>query len=155
MKHEGHKRKYTGEPYMVHLEAVADLVRSVGAHEKVIAAAYLHDTLEDTKTTYGELINHFGVGVATLVYELTDAHPSGAGHGNRAERKRKERDRLAKASAAAHTLKLADLIDNTKSIVERDPRFAKVYLREKADLLKVLTKGDKKLMAKAKEVTRT
>src|SRR5262245_51957103 len=120
MKHAGHKRKYTGEPYFNHLEAVAELVRGTGAPDKVIAAAYLHDTLEDTDTTFGELINHFGIAVATLVYEMTNAYPSRTGI-NRAERKRKECARLAKCSPATHTIKLADIIDNTHSIVERDP----------------------------------
>jgi (p)ppGpp synthase/HD superfamily hydrolase len=155
MKHCGQKRKYTYEPYTVHLDAVADLVAKAGASDVLVAAAYLHDTLEDTETTLGELEREFGGDIASLVLELTDVYVSGAGHGNRATRKAKEAFRLATVSPAAQTIKLADLIDNTKSIVERDPNFAKVYLREKAELLKVLTKGDRRLRAKAKEVTRT
>jgi hypothetical protein len=82
---------------------------------------------------------------------LTDVFISGAGYGNRAERKVREKDRLAKISADAQTIKVADLIDNTKSIVERDPGFAKVYLKEKAAVLAVMTKADPRLLAKAKE----
>jgi hypothetical protein len=57
------------------------------------------------------------------------------------------------SSSRAQTIKLADLIDNTKTIVARDPKFAKVYLREKIALLHVLTKGDPTLMKIAVEQT--
>ena len=46
-------------------------------------------------------------------------------------------------------MKLADLISNTRSIVEHDPNFAKIYMAEKALLLKVLVRGNKELFAKA------
>jgi hypothetical protein len=71
--------------------------------------------------------------------------------GNRAARKAIDLAHTAKASPAAKTIKLADLIDNTRSIVERDPDFAKVYLQEKARLLEVLQEGDPTLMAMARE----
>jgi hypothetical protein len=58
---------------------------------------------------------------------------------------------LAVASPEAQTIKLADLIDNTSSIVERDPDFARVYLYEQAELMKVLTKGNPFLYAVAKK----
>lgn len=58
---------------------------------------------------------------------------------------------LGKASPAAKTIKLADLIDNTRSIVERDPKFAQIYLAEKALLLEVLREGDATLWAMAAE----
>jgi (p)ppGpp synthase/HD superfamily hydrolase len=149
-KHAGQSRKYSDEPYMVHLLAVAELVSSIGASDKVVAAAILHDTLEDTATTVEELEREFGPEIASLVIEVTDVYVSGAGHGNRAERKAKERERLASVSANAQTIKVADLIDNTGSIVERDPDFAKLYLTEKAALLGVLTKADPKMLAKVK-----
>ena len=53
------------------------------------------------------------------------------------------------ATPEAKTIKLADLIDNTKSIVEHDPRFAKVYLEEKRLLLEVLKDGDETLWQQA------
>jgi (p)ppGpp synthase/HD superfamily hydrolase len=148
MKHAGHKRKYTDAPYVTHLLAVAKLVRAIGARDAMIAAAILHDTLEDTATTPAELEHAFGPEVAGLVVELTDVFVPGAGHGDRAERKRKERERLATVSPDAQTIKVADIIDNTGSILERDPAFAKVYLKEKAALLEVLTKADPKMLAK-------
>jgi (p)ppGpp synthase/HD superfamily hydrolase len=150
-KHAGQKRKYTEEPYIEHPLAVAGLVKSTGARDAVIAAAILHDVLEDTDTSVTEMLNKFGEEVTKIVIELTDVFISGAGYGNRAERKKKEAERLAKISPEAQTIKVADLIDNTKSIVERDPGFAKVYLKEKAAVLAVMTKADPVLLAKAKE----
>lgn len=140
-KHTGQKRKYTGEPYINHCRSVANQVAMVTTNEDMISAAWLHDTLEDTETTAMELEELFGPRVAKLVGELTD-HYTSPSHGNRAERKQKECERLSKISPEAQTIKLADLIDNTKSIVERDLEFAKVYLKEKENVLKVLTKGD-------------
>jgi len=61
--------------------------------------------------------------------------------GNRAERKRLSRERLAQAPGWVQTIKRADLVSNTSSIVLHDPNFARVYLREKRDLLDVLTKA--------------
>lgn len=82
----------------------------------------------------------FGLEVARLVEMLTDV--SRPEDGNRAQRKAIDRAHTAQCSSAAATIKLADLIDNTRSIVERDPEFAKVYLEEKRLLLEVLTHGN-------------
>lgn len=141
--HRGQKRKYTGEPYIVHPFAVAGLVRSVMHDEDVIAAAILHDTVEDTAATMEDIEYHFGARVMFLVEMVTDI--SRPEDGNRATRKALDLEHLAKASPAAQTIKLADLIDNTKSIVAYDPKFAKVYLEEKLAVLDVLTKGDRGL----------
>ena len=146
-KHKDQKRKYTGEPYFVHCEAVALLVQSVTDDPEMIASAYLHDVAEDCGVTYPELCNAFGVPVADLVGWLTDrSKPS---DGNRAARKKIDREILAKAPARAKTIKLADLIDNTKSIVEHDKDFAKVYLAEKELLLPLLVEGNAVLFHEA------
>jgi (p)ppGpp synthase/HD superfamily hydrolase len=150
MKHASQKRKFTGEPYIVHPLAVGELVASTGAPQFVVAAAILHDTLEDTETSYAELKKEFGPMVAGLVAEVTNVYRSGTG-GNRAYRKDKEAARLATVSPEAMTIKVADLIDNGSNVAERDPTFAKLYLPEKAALLKVLTGADPALLAKAKE----
>ena len=57
-----HRRKYNNEPYHVHLSAVAKLVASVTDDEEVIAAAWLHDTVEDTQATLGRRGNIRGAG---------------------------------------------------------------------------------------------
>lgn len=143
--HKDHKRKYTGEPYFLHLEEVADLVHRTGAADEAVAAAWLHDTIEDVGVTGTEIASKFGPRVEALVWILTDPPKS---FGNRAIRKALTRTKLAAADGDAHTIKLADMLSNGKSIFEHDPKFAKVYLREMRDLLKVLTKGNATLRAK-------
>jgi len=134
-----HRRKYNNEPYHVHLSAVAKIVATATDAPNVIAAAWLHDTVEDTQATLEDIESSFGVPVAELVEELTDI--SKPGDGNRARRKAIDRQHLAQASRRAKTVKLADLIDNCKDITRHDPRFAQVYLEEMDELLDVLSEG--------------
>jgi (p)ppGpp synthase/HD superfamily hydrolase len=139
-KHKDQLRKYTNLPYHTHLENVADIVAWAENDDRIIAAALLHDTLEDTDTTYDELVDNFGVTVADLVKEVTDV--STKNDGNRATRKALDRDHLARASYGGMTIKIADLIDNTESIMRYDPKFGRVYMAEKRELLEVLTNGN-------------
>ena len=146
----GQLRKYTNEPYIVHPFEVAQIVATVpDATEEMIAAAWLHDVVEDTGVTLDQVHLLFGAEVAKLVFWLTDA--SKPEDGNRAARKAIDRAHIAKAPAAAQTVKLADLISNTKSIMEHDPEFAKTYLEEKRLMLEVMTKGNAALMAEARK----
>lgn len=138
--HRGQVRKYTGEPYIVHPLEVAQLVWSVFPAEDAAIAALLHDTVEDCGITLDQIKRAFGEAVAHLVHEVTDV--SRKEHGNRATRKALDRQHLANASPLGMTIKLADLISNTQSITQHDPDFAKVYIREKAELLPMLDKGD-------------
>lgn len=168
--HEAHDsihqvRKYTGEPYWVHTNEVASIILGILNDASIpiqlridmICAAHLHDILEDVypvNRVYGptEICNTFGKDVLELVVALTDVYTKEAWpQFNRKERKAKERIRIGKTSAAAQTIKLADLISNTKSIVDNDPDFAKVYLREKLELLPFLTEGDSTLLARCSE----
>ncbi len=149
----GHRRKYTLEPYDVHLKDVADLVASVSSDEEMIAAAWLHDIVEDTPATFEDIEKNFGHNVKQLVVELTDV--SRPGHGNRAVRKEMDLHHLANASARAKTIKLADIIDNTSDISKHDHKFAKVYLLEMVALLDVLGEGNEKLFAKAQKTVRS
>jgi len=142
-----HRRKYNNEPYHVHLSAVAKLVASVTDDAEMIAAAWLHDTVEDTQATLEDIEAAFGQPVAELVEELTDI--SRPGDGNRAVRKAIDRRHLAQASSRAKTVKLADLIDNCKDITRHDPRFARIYLAEMHSLLEVLQEGDAQLYRRA------
>lgn len=145
--HAGQTRKYTGDPYIIHPQAVCDLVATVTSDPEVLAAALLHDTVEDTGVTLMEIRALFGPRVAILVDALTDVskgHP-----GRRAERKALDREHLVGAPAEAQTIKCADLIDNTPSIAAHDPAFARVYLAEKRALLEVLTRADPRLHTQA------
>lgn len=141
-----HVRKYSGRPYTEHLERVAARVAAVTKDRNAIAAAWLHDVVEDTPTTPEQIEREFGAAVAELVAALTDAPRE---VGNRARRKAVDRERIANAPAAAHTVKLADLIDNAEDIARHDPHFARVYLREMGALLDVLVRGDATLRTEA------
>lgn len=142
------RRKYSEQAYEVHLKAVAELVAAVTDDQEMIAAAWLHDTVEDTPATLGDIEHEFGSGVTQLVADLTDV--SRPGDGNRAVRKAIDRAHSAQASARAKTVKLADLTDNCRDICRHDVRFARVFVGEMAALLEVLGEGDGRLMKKAR-----
>ncbi|MBF6638492.1 bifunctional (p)ppGpp synthetase/guanosine-3',5'-bis(diphosphate) 3'-pyrophosphohydrolase [Rouxiella silvae] len=144
------RRKYTNDPYIVHPEAVANIVASVPHTQVMLAAAWLHDTVEDTQSTLDDITRHFGNEVAELVAMLTNV--SGNVQGNRIQRKNLDRQHTAKACASAKTIKLADLIDNLRSLVTHDPDFAKTYLVEKRLLLAVLKEGDATLWQQAEYI---
>lgn len=144
------KRKYTGEPYWIHPEEVAAIVRRVGGTEAMIAAAWLHDVVEDTGVAIETLQQQFGGAVSRLVADLTDV--SMAGEGPRSYRRTLDRLHTAEASADAQTIKLADLIANSSTIMAFNPGFARTYLVEKWLLLKVLTQGDVTLHKEATDL---
>jgi len=137
--HEGQKRKYTGEPYYTHVESVANRVAKIMDDPELIAAALLHDTVEDSDVTVDEIGEIFGLRVAEIVYDLTD-HFTKENYPNlnRKERKRLEAKRLGGISEDAKMVKLCDLADNTSSIIEHDPGFARIYLKEKSMVLKAM-----------------
>ncbi|MBW1800203.1 MAG: bifunctional (p)ppGpp synthetase/guanosine-3',5'-bis(diphosphate) 3'-pyrophosphohydrolase [Deltaproteobacteria bacterium] len=145
-----HRRKYTGRAYEVHLKGVFELVKSVTDDPEMLAAAWLHDTVEDTPVTLEDIKREFGAGVGLLVEELTDI--SQPGDGNRAARKAVDRAHTARASPRAKTIKLADVIDNCLDITQHDPRFAKTFLAEAVALIDVLAEGHVKLHEHARKV---
>lgn len=137
--HGDQVRKYTGAPYFDHVYAVAERVAKYTDDPFIYIAALLHDTVEDTEVTVGEIGEIFGRRVAELVYDLTDHFTTeNYPNLNRAERKALETARMATVSDDAKLIKLCDLADNTSTIVEHDPGFAKVYLKEKAALLEAM-----------------
>ena len=130
--HEGQKRKYTGAPYFDHPVEVAKIIKGVFHSEEMVAAALLHDVVEDTPVTLDEIRTEFGENIAALVDWLSD--PEGL-VGNRAARKAQIRERWKNAPDDAKTIKLADTISNSKTIVQFDRGFAKVYIPEIEALL--------------------
>ena len=141
----GQTRKYTGEPYISHPAMVAGLVSTVPHTAPMLAAAWAHDVVEDTERTLEDVHRELGEETAILVDWLSDQETEG----NRAARKEASRHRWTMAPADAQTIKVADLISNTMSIVVHDLKFAMVYLEEKQKLLEVLIKADASLRALA------
>lgn len=148
--HRGQVRKYTGEPYIVHPAAVVRIVKQVSDSKAMLQAAWLHDTVEDTEATLVEIRALFGDAVARYVDELTDT--TTLQDGNRAKRKAAYCSRLAYASPEAQTIKLADLIDNSASILAHDKKFAKVFIPEMKALFGVLDSGDFNLRVQAARI---
>lgn len=138
--HRDQTRKYTGEPYYNHVSTVAETIIKANGSEEAIAAAYLHDVVEDTDATIELIQTLFGEKVAILVNYVTDI--SKKEDGNRKIRKTMDRAYNASGPYESKLIKLADLIDNTKSIVEQDPKFAKIYMEEKQLLMNAMAKDD-------------
>tara|TARA_R110000868_G_scaffold123094_2_gene326228 strand:+ start:879 stop:1493 length:615 start_codon:yes stop_codon:yes gene_type:complete len=149
--HKNQRRKYTNNPYVDHLAEVCGIAMTCGwsypnIHpDQFMAVCWLHDCVEDCGVEIQEIDDLFGTTVAIGVSGLSDLET-----GNRAERKAKSRERLAACSGWIQTIKCADLISNTSSIVQHDPKFAVTYLEEKRLLLDVMTKADPKLLAIAR-----
>lgn len=148
--HTRQVRKYTGEDYINHPIEVMNIVKTVPHTEDMFCAALLHDVVEDCGVMLTEILDIFGAEVCYMVNDLSDF--SCPEDGNRAKRKEIDRRWIEAADRNSKTIKLADLISNSKSILEHDKDFAKVYIREKELLLEVLTEGDPTLYAQAKDI---
>jgi (p)ppGpp synthase/HD superfamily hydrolase len=115
IKHKGQMRKFSGEPYFAHPKRVAKIVQLFKkSHklDKLISAAFLHDTLEDTNTTYKDLMTLFGGLVASLVKELTSEPEEIAKMGKTEYLSKKMID----MSNWALVIKLADRLDNVSDL---------------------------------------
>lgn len=158
--HGDQKRKYSGQAYIVHPVAVMQICKEYTDDTAVLAAALLHDVLEDTDITAEQLKAYLhSVLIAPeadyafrLVQDLTDEftkekYPKL----NRKKRRRREAERLGRADPMAQTVKYADLIDNCLDIVKHDKDFGKVFLGESTMLLEQMTSGDPRLYERAKK----
>ncbi len=118
-KHRDQRRlDVDASPYINHPIALAELLWIEGRVRDpvVIAAAFLHDTIEDTQTTIAELRGAFGVAVADVVEEVTDVKWLG-----KIARKKLQITRALRASSRAKLVKLADKICNLRDIVAGPP----------------------------------
>ena len=127
-RHNGMARKGRGnEPYINHLAEVANLLSAAteGADAELIAAGWLHDTIEDTETTREELAQKFSARVASLVVECTDDMSL-----PKAERRRLQVVNASHKSPSARLIKIADKISNIGARILPDPS-----AEERADLV--------------------
>lgn len=127
-KHVHQRRKgEAGEPYVNHLSEVALLLAEAtdGEDANLIIAGLLHDSIEDQGVSYGELVEHFGSDVATLVSEVTDDKSL-----EKAERKRLQVETAPHKSARARMLKIADKTANLRSVLTSPPKH---WSTERAD----------------------
>lgn len=131
-KHRGQTRKWTGEPYVVHVMNVARMVAAHTMDPHIVCAAILHDTVEDTDTTFDEIFSEFGIRVTEMVRALTNVDHS---HGNRKTRKAIDASRLEHAGSDVQMIKIFDIIDNWETISRHDPKFAVVFKSEVMELV--------------------
>lgn len=161
--HGEQRRKYTSELYIVHPVRVMETCCHYTSSVPVLAAALLHDVLEDTDVSEKQM-QEFLLSVMSkedaaltlqLVIELTDVYTKPAYPKlNRRVRKAKEYERMERISSEAQTIKYADIIDNSKEISSHDTDFAPVFLRECNILLSKIKKGDQELYEKALQLVR-
>jgi guanosine-3',5'-bis(diphosphate) 3'-pyrophosphohydrolase len=161
--HGNQTRRYSADRYIVHPVRVMEICRQHTNDLALLAAAILHDVLEDTEVRKNEMedflkeIMEPTAAQRTLqfVIELTDIYvKNNYPQWNRRKRKSKEADRLEKVSAEAQTIKYADIIDNSGEIASHDPDFAKLYLDEATVLLSKMTKGNRQLRERALETVK-
>lgn len=141
--HAAQYRRHTGEPYWLHLAQVAGLVKAFNGGPAAIAAAWLHDVLEDQPHAMASLLNTYAAEITDAVVALSDLET-----GNRKARKAAARERLAKQEGWIQTIKICDLISNAPSIKTFEPEFWATCFKPEAELmLDVLTKADPRAVA--------
>lgn len=149
-KHKEQVRKYSGVPYITHPARIATAITLYpGATEEMVAAAWLHDVLEDCDSSYIELRVEFGETVANLVHELTNDSKIVLPKGNREQRKLHDIARISKISQQAKIIKIMDRFDNLGELPLDDKNavgFLKsAYLDESDALHQVLKDADEHL----------
>ena len=131
----GQRRKHSGIMYINHPQDVVNVLTTEmfgPATRRMIAAAWLHDVVEDTHLSIDFIRAEFDTAIARMVYGLTNERPEGM---NRAERHAHNTKRLARCGEDVKSIKLADCIANMRDIIREDPKFAPTYLTEKRVLL--------------------
>jgi (p)ppGpp synthase/HD superfamily hydrolase len=147
--HKNQLRKYNGEPYIVHPERVATRTAKYTDDEKVIAAAWLHDVVEDCQVSLKEIEEEFGFKVATVVGWLTNPSHDFP-HLKRVARKEMDRHHLYSSPAEAQLIKAIDRIDNLNDIKLAKDSFKILYAKESLALAGVLTKAPASLVEELK-----
>jgi guanosine-3',5'-bis(diphosphate) 3'-pyrophosphohydrolase len=118
-KHHGHTRKDAEKtPYIFHPIGLVEVLVNVGKITDIntICAALLHDTVEDTETTPGELTEAFGTEICDIVMEVTDDKSL-----SKEARKQAQIDHAKHLSKQARAVKLADKISNLRDVTANPP----------------------------------
>ena len=115
--HAGTERRGKGYPYIVHPMEAVEIVSTMTKDQELLAAAALHDTVEDTDVTIEQIREEFGDRVADLVASESDEMPAGVSEEDSwHSRKQAAIDRLAKASHDAKIVALGDKLSNMRAI---------------------------------------
>jgi len=139
-KHRDQRRKdLEASPYINHPIALANVLWGEGrVHDPVvISAALLHDTIEDTQTSAGEIRSRFGAKVARVVEEVSDDKTQ-----DKATRKRLQIEHAPHISREAKLVKLADKICNLRDMAASPPKtWPRSRVREYFDWSKAVVDG--------------
>ena len=153
--HAGTERRGKGYPYIVHPMEAVEIVATMTADQELLAAAALHDTVEDTDVTVGQIRAEFGERIASLVADESDVMPEGmTEEASWHQRKQAAIDRLSKASHDAKIVALGDKLSNMRAIARdyaeigdalwsrfhaKDPKDHEWHYRGLADALRELS----------------
>ena len=153
--HAGTERRGKGYPYIVHPMETVEIVATMTADQELLAAAALHDTVEDTDVTVEQLKAEFGERIASLVADESDVMPEGmTEEASWHQRKQTAINRLSKASHDAKMVALGDKLSNMRAIARdyaeigdalwnrfhaKDPKDHEWHYRGLADALRELS----------------
>lgn len=153
--HAGTERRGKGYPYIVHPMEAVEIVATMTSDQELLAAAALHDTVEDTDVTVEQIRAEFGERVASLVAdESEERHEGVSDEDSWHDRKRAAINRLAKASHEAKMVALGDKLSNMRAIARdyaelgdalwnrfhaKDPKDHEWHYRGLADALRELS----------------
>ena len=153
--HAGTERRGKGYPYIVHPMEGVEIVATMTADQELLAAAALHDTVEDTEVTVEQIRAEFGDRVASLVADESEEQPEGMSEEESwHDRKRAAINHLAKASHDAKIVALGDKLSNIRAIARdyaeigdalwnrfhaKDPKDHEWHYRGLADALRELS----------------
>ncbi len=115
--HHNTERRGKGFPYIVHPMEAVSIVASITSDQELLAAAALHDTVEDTDVTVEDIRCEFGDRIAGLVYAETDRFTDGVSEEDSwYDRKKAAIDRLAAASRDVKMVAMGDKLSNMRAI---------------------------------------
>lgn len=115
--HHNTERRGKGFPYIVHPMEAVEIVATMTTDQELLAAAALHDTIEDTDVTYEQLYEAFGERIAHLVHAESDQFTEGVSEEDSwHDRKQAAIDRLAAATHDAKIVAMGDKLSNMRAI---------------------------------------
>ena len=137
--HAGTERRGKGFPYIVHPMEAVEIVSTMTTDQELLAAAALHDTVEDTPVTVEQIRAEFGPRIADLVASESDTFEEGVSEEDSWHaRKQAAIDRLAKASHDAKIVALGDKLSNMRTIardysIKGDALWSLFHAKDRAD----------------------
>ena len=137
--HHNTERRGKGFPYIVHPMEAVEIVATITPDQELLAAAALHDTIEDTDVTVEDIRREFGDRVAELVHAESDQFTEGVSEEDSwHDRKQAAIDRLAAAPYDAKIVALGDKLSNMRAIardysIQGDELWQIFHAKDKAD----------------------